>query len=326
MSAGATTVSAARARWQASLGQQEGLVGAAIVALSLVIGLINPEFFGASNVSDILVNTAYVAVAAVGMTMVIVIGGIDISVGSILGVCATIAGNLAVGGTPAPLAFLAAILAGGLCGLLNGALIAFARIPPIVATLGTLSILRGGLILVTQGQWIMNMPDEFFISQRSLLGVPIPIWVMVVLVAAGWFWMRYTPGGRALYAVGGNRDAARLSGINSRRVTLQVFTINGLLAGVAAVLYAAKFTTIQSNAGLGFELSVITAAVVGGVSILGGAGSVLGALLGAILINVISTGAVFLRVSPFWLQTVQGGLILLTVLADMLRRRRAQKF
>jgi len=323
MSAGATTAPTMRARWQSSLGQQEGLVGAAIVALSLVIGLVNPEFFNSANLSDILVNTGYVAVAAVGMTMVIVSGGIDISVGSILGVCATIAGKLAVSGTPVPLAFLAAILAGGALGLLNGALIAYARIPPIVATLGTLSILRGGLILVTQGEWIMNMPNEFFISQRSLLGVPIPIWIMIVVVALGWFWMRYTPGGRALYAVGGNRDAARLSGIGPRRVTLQVYTVNGLLVGIAAVLYAAKFTTIQSNAGLGFELSVITAAVVGGVSILGGTGSVLGALLGAILINVIGTGAVFLRISPFWLQTVQGGLILLTVLLDMLRRRGA---
>jgi rhamnose transport system permease protein len=325
MSASATTLQPIRGRWRGALLQQEGLVGAAIVALSLVIELVNPEFLTTANLSDIMVNAAYVSVAAAGMTMVIVSGGIDISVGSILGVCATIAGKLAVSGVPVPVAFLTAIGAGALLGVLNGALIAFARIPPIVATLGTLSVLRGGLILVTQGEWIMNMPGDFFISQHSLLGVPIPIWVMLIVVALGWLWMRYTVGGRALYAVGGNAEAARLSGINTRRVTLQVYMMNGLLTGIAAVLYAAKFTTIQSNAGLGFELAVITAAVVGGVSILGGSGSVVGALLGALLINVISTGSVFLKISPFWLQTVQGGLILLTVLVDMLRRRRVQK-
>ncbi len=328
MSTSATAVQPLTGRWRASLVQQEGLVGAAVVALILVIGLVNPAFFTGENIADMLVNSAFIAVAAVGMTMVIVSGGIDISIGSILGVCATVAGNLAVSGVPVLLAFLVAILVGGLLGLLNGLLIAFARIPPIVATLGTLSILRGGLILVTQGQWIMNMPPAFFISQKQYnIGavLPIPVVVMVVVVAIGWFWMRYTAGGRAIYALGGNKEAARLAGLHPRLVTLQVYTINGLLAGVAAVLYAARFTSIQSNAGLGFELSVITAAVVGGVSILGGSGSVIGALLGAILINVIGTGAVFLRVSPFWLQAVQGGLILLTVLVDMLRRRRLQK-
>src|SRR4029079_10394069 len=166
MSAGATTLQPSALR-RGALLQQEGLVGAAIVALSMVIGLINPEFISPANLSDILVNTAYVAVAAVGMTMVIVSGGIDISIGSILGVCATIAGKLAVSGVPVPLAFLAAVAAGAVMGLLNGVLISFARIPPIVATLGTLSILRGGLILITQGEWIMNMPESFFISQRQ---------------------------------------------------------------------------------------------------------------------------------------------------------------
>lgn len=321
MSASATTIEPRSGRWRSSLAQQEGLVGAAIVALSLAIGLVNPEFFTTANLSDIMANAGYITVAAVGMTMVIVSGGIDISIGSILGVCATVAGKLAVAGVPVSVAFLVTILVGGLLGMLNGALIAFARIPPIVATLGTLSVLRGGLILATQGEWIMNMPDAFFISQRALLGVPVPVWAMLVAVAIGWFWMRYTAGGRAIYAVGGNAEAARLAGINPRRVTFQVYTLNGLLVGIAAVLYAAKFTAIQANAGLGFELNVITAAVVGGVSILGGSGSVVGALLGALLINVISTGSVFLKISPFWLQTVQGGLILLTVLADMLRRR-----
>lgn len=326
MSAGATTLRAPRSN--SALLQQEGVVAAAIVVLSLLIGLQNPSFFAADNLTDILVNSSFVAIAAVGMTMVIVSGGIDISIGSILGVCATVAGTLAQNGTPVVLAFLAAIAVGALLGAINGALIAFANIPPIVTTLGTLSILRGALILVTKGQWITDLPPEFFISQKqfNIGGVlPIPVLAMLLAVAIGWFWMRYTTAGRTLYAVGGNSEAAQLAGINTRAVTLHVYTLNGLLVGVAAVLYAARFTSIQANAGLGFELGAITAAVVGGVSILGGSGSVVGALLGALLINVISTGAVFLKISPFWLQTVQGGLILLTVLVDVLRRRRFQK-
>jgi ribose transport system permease protein/rhamnose transport system permease protein len=302
--------------------QQEAIVGAAIVVLTILISLINPDFFTVTNLADIAVNTAYIAVAAVGMTMVIVSGNIDISIGSMLGVCATVAGELARNGAPVPFAFLAAILAGGVIGAINGALVAYANIPSIVVTLGMFSILRGGLILVTQGRWIERLPEDFFFSQRSILGIPNPIWVMLIVVALGALFMRYHPLGRAIYAVGGNTEAARLAGIDPKRVRMFVFVMNGLLVGLAATLYASKFTAIQSNAGQGFELAVISGTVVGGVSILGGSGTVVGAMLGSLLISLIGTGSVFLKISPFWLQAVQGALILLTVLVDVLRRRR----
>lgn len=302
--------------------QQEGVIAVAIVALSAIVSLINPDFLSANNLLDIAVNTAYIAVAAAGMTMVIVSGNIDISVGSMLGVCATIAGELARNGVPVPAAFAAAVLAGGVLGAVNGLLVAYARIPAIVVTLGMLSILRGGLILVTQGRWIESLPEAFFFSQRSTLGIPNPIWVMVLVSVLTWLFMKYHRLGRAIYAVGGNAEAARLAGINPKRIYLFVFIMNGLLVGLAAVLYASRFTAIQSNAGQGFELAVISGTVVGGVSILGGVGSVMGALLGSLLISQIGTAAIFLKVSPFWLQAVQGGLILLTVLVDVLRRRR----
>ncbi|MCS6773949.1 MAG: ABC transporter permease [Anaerolineae bacterium] len=302
--------------------QQESVLVAAILALTLCVSLVNPDFLNTSNLLDIAVNTAYIAVAAAGMTMVIVSGNIDISVGSMLGVCATIAGELARNDVPVPLAFAAAVIAGGIMGAVNGALVAYARIPAIVVTLGMLSILRGGLILVTQGRWIESLPQAFFFSQRSTLGIPNPVWVMVIVALLVWFFMRYHRLGRAIYAVGGNAEAARLAGINPRQVHFFVFVVNGLLVGLAAVLYASKFTAIQSNAGQGFELAVISGTVVGGVSILGGTGTVLGAVLGSLLISQIGTAAVFLKVSPFWLQAVQGGLILLTVLVDVLRRRR----
>ncbi|GIV83168.1 MAG: ribose ABC transporter permease [Candidatus Roseilinea sp.] len=309
-------------RGRRQLAQQEAVIAAAIFALTFVVSLANPDFFSATNLLDIAVNTAYIAVAAAGMTMVIVSGNIDISVGSMLGVCATIAGELARNGTPIVIAFLVAIVAGGLMGAINGVLVAYARIPAIVVTLGMLSILRGGLILVTQGRWIESLPEEFFFSQRSTLSIPNPIWVMIgVTILVGLF-MRYHRFGRAIYAVGGNAEAARLAGIDPRRVHIFVFVMNGLLVGLAAVLYASRFTAIQSNAGQGFELAVISGAVVGGVSILGGTGTVVGALLGSLLISLIGTASIFLKVSPFWLQAVQGGLILLTVLVDVVRRRR----
>ncbi len=304
--------------------QQEAVVGFAIAVLILIGSLSNAQFLTPGNLSDIAVNAAYISVAAVGMTLVIVSGNIDISVGSILGVCATIAGELARSGQPVVVAFAVAILVGGLLGAVNGLLVAYANIPAIVVTLGMLSILRGGLILVTQGRWIEQLPTEFFFSQRSTLGVPNPIWVMAGVVLLGALFMKYHPIGRAIYAVGNNAEAARLAGINPRSVRMFVFVVNGLLVGLASVLYASKFTAIQSNAGQGFELIVITSAVVGGVSILGGSGTVFGALLGALLLSLIGTVSIFLQVSPFWLQTVQGLLILLTVLVDIVRRRRMQ--
>ncbi|MCS7324039.1 MAG: ABC transporter permease [Anaerolineae bacterium] len=302
--------------------QQEGVIAAAILGLTVVVSLANPDFFNTTNLLDIVVNTAYIAVAAAGMTMVIVSGNIDISVGSMLGVCATIAGELARNGAPVPLAFAVAVLAGSVMGAVNGILVAYARIPAIVVTLGMLSILRGGLILVTQGRWIESLPEAFFFSQRSTLGIPNPVWVMLIVVGLVWLFMKYHRWGRAIYAVGGNAEAARLAGINPQHVQFFVFVVNGVLVGLAAVLYASRFTAIQSNAGQGFELAVISGTVVGGVSILGGTGSVIGALLGSLLISQIGTAAIFLKVSPFWLQAVQGGLILLTVLIDVLRRRR----
>jgi ribose/xylose/arabinose/galactoside ABC-type transport system permease subunit len=207
-------------------------------------------------------------------------------------------------------------------GFVNGALVIWGGIPSIIVTLGMSSILRGGVVLLTGGSWIQNLPDGFYIGQRSVLGVPVPILVAVVALTIAALWMRYAPRGRQVYAVGANRDAARLTGINVKGIQLMTFMINGTLVGLAALIFATRFSAIQTNAGVGFELQVITAAVVGGVSILGGAGTVLGAALGGLLLNVISKGMIFLRVSAYWLLAVQGALILLAVVLDIWRKRR----
>ncbi len=302
---------------------QEIVVLAAIVALFAVVGLVNPRFLSDTNLTSIFSGNAYIAVAAIGMAMVIISGHIDVSVGSLIGVLATIAGTLAVSGYPIWVAWLVPVLVGIAINTCLGALIAYMRIPSIVATLGMLSILKGGLISATGGTWITGMPAGFFIAQARLFGIPTPVYFMVVLTILVALWMRYSATGRSIYAVGGNAEAARASGLNPERTCVLVFALHGLFAGIAALLFATQLQVIQSTVPPNLELTVITAAVIGGVSILGGTGTVIGSTLAAILFACIGSALIFLNVSAYWLRAVLGLLILATVLADMARRRRS---
>ena len=306
--------------WLTVLNQQESVLVLAFVLVIVCVTVLNQGFIAPTNLVDILYNSSYIGVAAIGMTMVIICGHIDISVGAALGLCATVAGKLAVAGVPLGIVFAATILTGGVIGLFNGLLVAYCRIPAIVTTLGMASILKGGLILTTGGIWIYGLPPGFGISRQFILSVPVPICALIVLGIAFSLWLKYSAAGREIYAVGGNAEAARLSGLPVRRVTLGVFVLNGLLVGISAILYATNFTAIQSNVAPGFELTVITSAVIGGVSILGGTGTVVGALLGGILLQTIGTALVFLHIRAEWFLTVQGSLILLTILLDVYRR------
>ena len=303
-------------------GNQESVILFGLLLLIIVIGLANPRFMQERNISDILQGNAYIAVAALGMTMVIVTGNIDISVGSLLGLLAVISGRLVVGGAPTPLAWLAPLLFGGLFGALIGFLVAYMRIPSIVVTLGMLSIIRGLLIIWTNGERVTGMPPDYFLSQMRPLGIPMPIIIMAALTAVVVLWMRYSSTGRAFYALGGNAEAARLSGLSQKRLLMTVFILNGVFVGIASVMYSTQFNIIQATPPPALELAVITASVVGGVSILGGTGTAIGSTLATLLLNFIRSAMIFINVSPFWLKAVQGLLILATVLADLLRRRR----
>jgi ribose/xylose/arabinose/galactoside ABC-type transport system permease subunit len=304
------------------LGSQEFVLLLSIVVLFVVVGTSKPRFLSENNLSTIFLGNAYIAVAAVGMSMVIISGNIDISVGSLIGVLATISGTIAVSGYPVWLAWLLPLILGGLVGAVNGFLVAYLRIPAIVVTLGMLSILKGGLISVTRGEWIRDLPQEYFLSQMRPLNIPMPVYFMVILTVLAALWMRYSPAGRAIYAVGGNAEAARLSGISYRGTILRVFILNGVIVGIASVLFATQLSIIQSTVPQGVELLIISSAVVGGVSILGGTGTVIGSTLAAILLSAIGNALIFIDVSPYWYKAVQGILILLTVLADIFRRRR----
>jgi ribose/xylose/arabinose/galactoside ABC-type transport system permease subunit len=304
---------------------QEALLAFAIIGVAVLVGLDNPRFLATRNLSDIVLGNAYISVAAIGMSMVIVSGNIDISVGSLIGVLATISGSLAVAGAPMAVVWLAALFFGVVVMMAQGAVIAYLRIPAIVVTLGMLSILKGGLISVTGGRWITDLPQSFHLADIELFGVlPMPVLIMVAATALAALWMRYSANGRAIYATGGNAEAARLCGVSPRRTVVMVFALHGFFAGVAALLFATQLKVIQSTVPPNLELTVITASVVGGVSILGGVGTVVGSTLAAVLIAEIASALVFINVSPYWIHAVQGVLILATVVADILRRRRRQ--
>ena len=314
---------AAPPRWLRHFATQEAMLALAVVGLAAIVGFVNPRFLSANNLADILLGNAYIGVAAVGMSMVIVSGNIDISVGALVGVLATVSGSLAVAGYPVALAWVAPLALGMAVMAMQGAVVAYLGIPAIVVTLGTLSILKGGLISVTGGRWITDLPDNFHLADIEVFGVlPMPVLIMIAAALLAAVWMRFWPGGRAIYAAGGNPEAARLCGVSPRRTTIFVFAAHGFFAGVAALIFATQLRVIQSTAPAGLELKIITAAVVGGVSILGGVGTVIGATLAAVLIAEITSALVFINVSPYWTDAVQGALILATVVADILRRRR----
>lgn len=304
---------------------QEIVVTLALAVLFVGVGLYNPRFLSSTNLTSIFSGNAYIAVAAIGMSLVIMSGHIDVSVGSLIGVLATIAGTLAVGGYPVWVAWLVPILAGIVINAAVGALVAYSRIPSIVVTLGMLSILKGGLISATGGAWISNMPAGFLIAQARLFGIPSPVYFMIILTIIAAFFMRYTDFGRAIYAVGGNIEAARAAGVDPERTVVGVFALHGLFAGIAALLFATQLQVIQSTVPNGLELTVITASVIGGVSILGGTGTVVGSTLAAILFAAINSSLIFLNISAYWLRAVLGLMILATVLADMARRRRIMR-
>jgi ribose/xylose/arabinose/galactoside ABC-type transport system permease subunit len=324
LAAAETATAPRRMPWPRIATGQEGVVLAALVLIFAGVGLYNPGFLEANNLHAIVAGNAYVAVAAIGMSMLIICGHIDVSVGALIGVLASMAGTLAVQGYPVAVAWGVPVLAGCAVHAMVGVLVAYARIPSIVVTLGMLSILKGGLISVTGGAWISNLPADFMIAQWRWFGIPSAVYVMGVLTLLVAGWMKYFAFGRSIYAIGGNAEAAQNSGVPMQRSVVVVFAIHGAFAGIASLLFATQMQVIQSTVPPNLELTVITACVIGGVSILGGRGTVIGSTLAALLFATIGSALVFVGVSAYWLRAVMGLLILATVLADVARRRRVR--
>src|SRR5580704_15484255 len=301
---------------------QEISVAIAIATLAIVLAFAAPSYFSRENLRDLFLSNMPVLVVAVGMTLVILTAEIDVSVGSIFAICGVAAGVIAKAGAPMPVVCLGACVIGAALGALNGALVAYVRIPSIVVTLATLTALRDGLRWATQGAWVADLPPSFqwFGLSQSVYPIAALTTAIVLVAATGWG-LRYLAAGRAIYATGSNGEAARVAGINTHRLVFLVFLLTGALTGFAAVFNSVRFNQIPSNAGLGLELKVIAAVVVGGTAIAGGRGSIAGTVLGVILLGAIGPALTFLGASAYWEQALQGVVILAAVVIDAVRGR-----
>ena len=281
-------------------------------------------FLSTDNLFNIGAQTAVVAVIAIGMTLVIITAGIDLSVGSVSALSGVMGAMMMVDlGLPWPLAVLGGTLVGAAAGLVNGLLVSVAGLAPFIATLGMLTVARGLVYIVTNAQAIFGAPDSFRLLGQGVIGpIPIPILVILLVAVAGYIVLSRTRLGRYSYAMGSNLEAARLSGIPIRRYLTSVYVISGALAGFGGMIAASRVNSGQPNFGIGLELDVIAAAVIGGASLFGGQGTVLGTLIGAFLIALIRNGAVLLDISTFYQQVIIGIVIWLAVLWDQYRRRR----
>jgi ribose transport system permease protein len=294
-----------------------------LIALCVILSIIAPRFLTLRNITNVVRQFSVIAIMSVGMTYVIITAGIDLSVGSIVALSGCMTAWFLVEGYPIWLSVLIGLALGMLTGIVNGLLIVKVRLAPFIATLGTMGIARGVVLALTMGYPIQPFPEAFEVIGRGYLGpIPIPVVIMTVVVIAGHIFLSRTRIGRYIYYVGSNPTAARLSGLNVGRILILVYTVAGLLSGLAAVVLVSRLTSAQSNMGTGWELDAIAAVVIGGTSLAGGEGSVLGSLIGAALMGVIKNALILLGVNVYWQSVVIGIVIVLAVALDAWRQSR----
>ena len=299
----------------------------ALVLLCALLAVFSPVFFTSNNLLGVARAFSLTAISAIGQTMVIITGGIDLSVGSIIGLSSLSTGILLVNGWPSVAAILAGLLVGTAFGACNGLLITRVGLPPFIATLGTLSIGRGLIYVITQGYPVTAPRDEFLVAigQGYTGRVPNPVIIMIGVTIIATLFLAKTTVGRYIYAVGGNQEAARLAGINVNRVKMFVYTMSGFLSSVSGIILLSRLVSAQPTAGLGQELPVIAASIIGGTSLIGGEGTALGAVLGAAIVGVLENGIVLLGINTYAQQVVTGAVILLAVGLDIWQKRRERR-
>ena len=325
--AGKATLSrAARVGYVPMPGRRE-YVTIALLALEIVIfALLVPNFLHPNNISTVLRNAAELAIVSIGMTMVMVLGGIDVSVGSALGVVAiVVAWQIQAGMHPLAIA-LVALVTGMAIGLMNGALVTWVRIPAIITTLGTMNILRAAVFGMLGGRWITGLPPVFAgLTAGSFLGVPVSVYLMVALYLIFWYLLTFTPFGRHIYAVGNNAEAAVLVGINVKRTQILTYMLLGSLVGVASLLYVGRLGSVEITVGQDLAIQSIAAVVIGGTSVLGGRGSLVGTLAGVLFMAFMRNGIVLLGVPSLWERAIIGALVILSAAVDLLVERRTAR-
>jgi len=294
-----------------------------LIILFVALALASPYFLTPANLSSVVRQTAVINTMALGMTMIIIAGGIDLSVGAILAFSGLLGAMAMQAGMPIWLGVATGLLAGAFCGLINGLLTVRLNINPFIVTLGTLGILRGVTLIISNGLPVHRIPPRFaFLGEGSVLGVPFVLWLLALCAIATHVILEHTRLGRYAFAIGSNPDAAFYTGIPVGFYTAAVYTISGLLCGLAGMIEASRLMTGQPTAGQGYELQVIAAVVIGGGSLRGGEGSVPGTLVGAFIMGLLSNGSDLLGISPYLQQAIIGAIIIVAVTLDELRKRR----
>lgn len=294
-----------------------------LVLLFVVLALATPHFLTATNLSSVVRQTAVFNIMALGMTLIIVSSGVDLSVGSILAMGGLMGTMAMASGQPILVGILAGVLTGGFFGLINGALITGLRISPFIVTLGTMGIVRGLSLVVSGGLPVHDIPKEFsYLGEGTVAGIPFVLLILVACALMVHFLLEHTRLGRYTFAIGSNVDAAVYAGIPVKFHTTAIYALGGLLTGLAGMIEASRLMTGQPTAGQGYELQAIAAVVIGGGSLRGGEGSVLGTLIGGFIMGLLSNGCDLLGINPYWQQVIIGAVIILAVSVDELRKRR----
>ncbi|EPR15618.1 ribose ABC transporter permease [Agrobacterium sp. TS43] len=288
---------------------------AGLIVVSILMGLASDNFFSLNNIMNVLRQVSVVGILAVGMTFVILTGGIDLSVGAVMALVGTLSAGLMVNsGLPASVALPAGLFIGLGIGIFNGALVAWGKMPAIIVTLATMGMARGLGLIYSGGYPVSGIPSWISWFGVGRIGVvPVPVVIMVVIYAIAWVLLQRTAFGRHVYALGGNELAARLSGVKTQRVKLAVYGISGVTAALAALILTGRLMSGQPNAGVGFELDAIAAVVLGGTAIAGGRGLILGTLIGAVLLGILNNGLNLMGINPYLQDVIKGGIILLAI-------------
>jgi ribose transport system permease protein len=311
----------------AARGQLQSL-GVVVVLLVVFFftGLQHHLFWSGNNIRVLAMNASFVGLAAVGSAILIISGNIDLSIGSVLGLTSVIAAICAIH-MPIEIAFVVAILSGGLLGAINGVIVWNVSTSPLIITLGAMTLLRGVIFIVTNGQAVTGMPSSFVdFGNASPGGVPMPVWIMLIVAVVGFVFLTFTTTGRHVFAIGGNREASRAAGIRIRRIVIGAFLANGLIVGLAGVLEASFYGSPDTTFGTGFELMVITAVIVGGTSFQGGEGGIVRAVIGAILIETVSGSVVSFGIDPNYANVITGAILILAVSTDQIIHKQRERY
>ncbi len=298
----------------------------ALVVLVVALSIASPMFLSTSNLMGILRQAAVYVIMGLGMSFVMMTGGVDLSQGSLLALIGVISAYIVQNVGSIPLAILASVVVGAVIGSINGTIISCLSIPPFIATLASMYLCRGLTLVITQASPIVLTNDAFkWIGTGSLLGLPVPVYIFLIAAAVGQFILSYTATGRFILAVGSNQEAARLSGIKTRWNKCKAYILSGIMVSIAGIVYVSRLGAAQATAGQSYEMEAIAAAVLGGTSVMGGEGTVFGTVLGAIVVAIVRNAMVLLEISTYYQQVVTGAVILIAVIIDTQRKARAAK-